>query len=53
MAHNRIRLKYENLLTKYSSVNELLDPKNSNDITLIAKFITEVEENMKKLKMLN
>ena len=53
MAHNKIRRKYKDLLDKYSSINTLLDPKNENDIILIAKFITEVEENMKKLKMLN
>ena len=50
-AHVFIRIKYCSLLNSYTTVNQILNPQNSNDVVRIGAYIGEVEKNMKKLKM--
>ena len=50
-AHAFIRLKYFSLLCTYNTVDTMLDPQNSGDIVKIGTYISEIEKNMKKLKM--
>ena len=51
-AHSASRHKYQELLNEYSTVNNLLDPTNVNDLIRIAKYMQEIEKNMDTLKKL-
>ena len=51
-AHVFIRFKYREILEKYESVGKLLNPQTLQDIRLLGKYIREIEDNMKKLKMI-
>ena len=52
IAHNRLRLKFHDLLDKYVTVHGLLNPKNLEDLNATASYLTEVEKNMIKLKII-
>ena len=51
-AHVFICFKYMEILEKYESVGKLLNPQTLQDIRLLGKYIREIEDNMKKLKMI-
>ena len=51
-AHVTIKRNHRNLLQEYSSVENLLNPKKSEDISRIAKYINNIENNMEHLKMI-
>ena len=50
-AHTFIRLRFENLLAKYTNVRNILDP-TAEDIREVAGYIKEIEKNMEILKMI-
>ena len=50
-AHLFIRQKNSTLLREYHTVGEITNPKVYNDITKIANYLIEIEENMVSLHM--
>ena len=50
-AHQFIRTKYVDLLTTHASVDKLLNPQSLDEIKLVAKYLMEIENNMKVLRM--
>ena len=52
-AHRLIRRKYNELLSIHNNVKEILNPKTVESATKIASYLTEIEENMKNLEMVN
>ena len=51
-AHTLIRNQYRDILQRYTTVSEILNPKDVIDIIQIAKYIKEIEKNMDKMKMI-
>ena len=51
IAHREIRHQHKQLLEEYSTVKEMLHPRNTEDISRIAKYLVVIESNMDKLKM--
>ena len=51
-AHYFIRIKYTNLLIRYSNVREILNPSCDADIRAVGSFLSEIEKNMIDLKMI-
>ena len=50
-AHVFVRNKFDSLLLKYKSVQELLNPSDHHDIREIAAYIRTIEKNMEVLNM--
>ena len=50
-AHVFIRQKHKDLLQKYTTVSEILNPKVNNDIKRVAMYLRDIEENMDSLDM--
>ena len=51
-AHNSIRNNYRKLLYEYPTTERMLNPIKEEDIIRIAKYIREIEMNMKNLQMM-
>ena len=51
-AHNSIRNNYRKLLYEYPTTERVLNPIKEEDIIRIAKYIREIEMNMKNLQMM-
>ena len=50
-AHTFIRMKYFSLLSRYTTVYQLLNPQCSKDMIQVGTYINEIEKNMVRLKM--
>ena len=50
--HLSIRDTYKDLLKEYPSTSQMLNPKKEIDIIKIAKYIREIEKNMRDMKMI-
>ena len=50
-AHCFIRLRFQEICSKYTTVVKMFNPATEEDITTIAKYIREIEKNMEKLKL--
>ena len=50
-AHEHTRNIYSQLLLKYPGVRTLLNPQNVDDINRIARYLREIEKNMKTFKL--
>ena len=50
-AHFIIRIEFHDLLVKYTSLSNILNPSCTDDVKLIADYIRSIESNMKRLKM--
>ena len=51
-AHHRLRLQFSLLIDRFDSVNDLLNPKNIDDLKTTADYINEIEKNIDRLKMI-
>ena len=51
IVHRKIRLHFQTVITKYPTVKEILNPRESKDIGNIAKLLRMIENNMFDLKM--
>ena len=51
IAHREIRHQHQQLLEEYRTVEEMLHPRNAEDIGRIGKYLDIIETNMDKLKM--
>ena len=49
--HLFIRQRNNSLLIKYNSTSELLHPNTVEEVSTIAAYLREIEENMTHLKM--
>ena len=52
-AHQFIRIRYDDLIQKYTNVKDMLNPLTPSCIQRVAKYLREIEENMKYLNMLH
>ena len=50
-AHTFIRLHYVDILSRYTTVQTILNPISTDDANKIGKYILEIERNMEVLKM--
>ena len=51
-AHIFIRRVYDDILRKYNTTEDILNPLSSADLNIIAKYIREIEANMVQLHMI-
>ncbi len=49
--HLFLRLRHSSLIEKFNSVAEILHPNTTEEVTMIARYLRDNEENMKKLKL--
>ena len=49
--HLFLRLRHSSLIEKFNSVAEILHPNTTEEVTMIARYLRDIEENMKKLKL--
>ena len=50
-AHCTIRYQHRGLLLEYRTVKEILNPRSTEDIVRISKYLEEIENNMGNLGM--
>ena len=49
-AHHAVRIKFRDQIS-WTSVSDMLNPENENDLIVIAAYIKEIEKNMEALKL--
>ncbi len=50
-AHCQVRHQHRGLLLEYRNANEILNPRSTEDVIRISKYLEEIENNMHNLKM--
>ena len=51
-AHSRVRYKFREIIDKYNSVPNILNPINVEDMKIIASFLRAIEKNMEDFKLI-